>query len=129
MLRGASSMKLLQRVDCRAANQPVPAGDAGEGGAPGDVQLGLDARAVPLDRAHAQMNPLGDLAIGVPEREQDEDLALAGAGLVRRARASVSGSASAIGTRNGPPSSETMQLSPTIAAIRPAHAWASGSAG
>src|SRR4051812_4702891 len=83
MLRGASAMNLLQRVDCRPANQAVLPGDPRECRAPRDVQLGLDPRTVPFDRAHAEMHAFGDLAVGVAEREQGEDLALAAAELVR----------------------------------------------
>ena len=49
---------------------------------PVTCELGLDARAVPLDRANAEVDAFGDLAVGVAEREQREDLALAAAELV-----------------------------------------------
>src|ERR1700754_5105594 len=90
MLRGASAMNLLQRLG-RRANQAVPASDPCQRRASRDMQLRLNARAVPFDRADAQVYALRDLAIGVAEREQREDLELAAAEVARRGRVGLRG--------------------------------------
>src|SRR4051812_8018665 len=87
MLRRASAMELRLAVVLRAAKDPMGPGDLRQGGATGDAELALDARAVPLDGADAELDLLGDLAVRVAKREQREDLALATAELVGSGRA------------------------------------------
>ena len=53
----------------------------------GHPQLLLDVGAVRLDRADAEVELVGDLAVGVAERDQPQDLDLALGEVVRRARA------------------------------------------
>ena len=47
-------------------------------GAGVEVKFALDVRAMRLDRACAQEELLGDLGVGVAERDQPQDVALAG---------------------------------------------------
>ncbi len=51
-------------------------------GAAGEAQLLLDVGAVALHRADADVEPLGDLGIGVAQRDQAQDVALAVAQIV-----------------------------------------------
>src|SRR5207244_3905405 len=57
--------------------EPLARGVADQFAAARPAELALEARAVRLDRAHAEDEPLGDLGVGVADGQQTQDLALA----------------------------------------------------
>ena len=80
-------------------DQPALDRVADELGAGGHRQLLLDVRAVGLDGAHAQIELLGDLVVGVAEGDQAEDLQLALGEIVGASAAS--GSAASLAPSSG----------------------------
>ena len=71
--------------DALDVDQPALERVAHQLGAGASSQLLLDVRAVGLDGAHAQVELLGDLVVGVAERDQPQDLELALGEVVGRA--------------------------------------------
>ena len=70
----ASSREFHAALRREQARGRAPSGQLGSGG---EAEAALDAGAVRLHRAHAEHEPVGDLAVGVAERHQPNDVALA----------------------------------------------------
>ena len=66
-------------------------------GARGDSQLLEQLRPVDLDRPYAEEQALADLAVGVTERQQSQQLALALAQCLQRVRLQFGQSAAQLG--------------------------------